>query len=63
MESTQLLAVRMREAALLQLQSIPATVRANYDDLKAALRSKFVPQERIELHKAKFRARRQEKDE
>lgn len=59
----QVLAVRMRGAALLQLQSIPATERANYDNLKAAFRLKFVPQERIELHKAKFRARRREKDE
>lgn len=59
----QFLAVRMRGAALLQLQSIPATVRANYDDVKTALRLKFVPQERIELHKAEFRARRREKDE
>ena len=59
----QFLAVRMRGAALLQLQSIPTTVRANYNDLKAALRLKFVPQERVELHKAEFRARRREKDE
>ena len=53
----------MRGAALLQLQSIPTTVRANYNDLKAALWIKFVPQERVELHKAEFRARRREKDE
>lgn len=59
----QFLAVRMRGAALLRLQNIPADVRGNYDNLKAALREKFVPQERVELHKAEFRARRREKDE
>ena len=50
----QFLAVRMRGAALLQLQSIPMTVCANYNNLKAALQLKFVPQERVELHKAEF---------
>ena len=59
----QFLAVRMRGAALLRLQNIPADVRGNYVNLKAALREKFVPQERVELHKAEFRARRREKDE
>lgn len=53
----------MRGAALLQLQSIPPTVHADYDDLKAALWFKFVPQEWIKLHKAKFGARQQEKHE
>ena len=59
----QFLAVRMRRAALLQLQSIPMTVCANYNNLKAALQLKFVPQERVELHKAEFRAQHREKDE
>ena len=59
----QFLAVRMRGAALLQLQSLSSVVRGNYDDFKKALREKFVPQERIELHKAEFRVRRRERDE
>lgn len=59
----QFLAVRMRGAALLNLQSLPTGVRGNYIDLKRALREKFVPKERIELHKAEFRARHRERDE
>ena len=59
----QFLAVRMRRAALLQLQSLATGVRGNYATLKEALREKFVPKERIELHKAKFRARHRERDE
>ena len=59
----QFLAVRMRGAALLQLQSLSPDVRGDYTDLKRALREKFVPKERIELHKAEFRARRRERDE
>jgi len=53
----------MRGAALLQLQNISADLRSNYDNLKTALREKFVPQERVKLHKAEFRAPRREKDE
>ena len=59
----QFLAVRMRGAALLQLQSLSPDVRGDYTGLKRALREKFVPKERIELHKAEFRARRRERDE
>lgn len=59
----QFLAVRMRGAALLQLQSLSPDVRGDYTVLKTALREKFVPKERIELHKAEFRARRRERDE
>lgn len=59
----QFLAVRMRGAALLQLQSLATGVRGNYATLKEALREKFVPKERIELHKAEFRARHHERDE
>ena len=59
----QFLAVRMRGATLLQLQSLSPDVRGDYTDLKRALREKFVPKERIELHKAEFRARRRERDE
>lgn len=36
-QRAQFLGVRRRGAALLQLQSIPATVRANYDNLKPIL--------------------------
>lgn len=43
----QFLAVRIWGAALLQLQSIPATVRADCNDLKAALWLKFVSQGRV----------------
>lgn len=43
----QFLAVRIWGAA-------PATVRADCNDLKAALWLKFVSQERIKLHKAEF---------
>jgi len=59
----QFLAVRMQGAALLQLQNISVDVRSNYDNLKTAFREKFLPQERVELHKAEFRVRRREKDE
>lgn len=59
----QFLAVRMRGAALLQLQSLATGVRENYATLKEALREKFVPKERVELHKAEFRARHRERDE
>ena len=59
----QFLAVRMRGAALLQLQGLATSVRENYTTLKGALREKFVPKERIELHKAEFRARHRERDE
>ena len=57
------LAVRMRGAALVQLQSLPAGVRENYTELKRVLRLKFVPAERVELHKAEFRARHRDRDE
>ena len=53
----------MRGAALLQLQSLATGVQENYATLKEALREKFEPKERVELHKAKFRARRRERDE
>ena len=59
----QFLAVRMRGAALLQLQGLATGARENYATLKEALREKFVPKERIELHKAEFRARHRERDE
>ena len=59
----QFLAVRMRGAALLQLQSLATGVRENYVTLKEALREKFVPKERVELHKAEFRARHREREE
>ena len=59
----QFLAVRMRGAALLQLQSLSPEVRGDYTNLKRALCEKFIPKERIELHKAEFRARRRERDE
>ena len=59
----QFLAVRTRGAALLQLQSLSPGVRGNYTDLKRALREKFVPEERVERHKAEFRARHRERDE
>ena len=59
----QFVAVRMRGAALLQLQSLAMGVRENYATLKEALREKFVPKERVELHKAEFRARHHERDE
>jgi len=58
----QFLAIRMRGAALLQLQGLSPNVWGNHDDLKRALREKFVPQEGIELHKAEFRVRHQEWD-
>jgi len=54
----QFVEVRMRGAALLQLQSLSSVVRGNYDDLK---QGQFLPQKRIELHKAEFRARRRER--
>ena len=44
----QFLAVRMRGAALLQLQSLSPDVRGDYTGLKRALREKFVLKERIE---------------
>ena len=47
----QFLAVRMRGAA------------ENYATLKTALREKFVPKERVKLHKTEFRARHHERDE
>ena len=53
----------MRGAALLQLQGLATGVRENYTTLKGALREKFVPKERIELHKAEFHARHRERDE
>ena len=59
---SQFLPVRMREAALLQLQSLSPDVRGDYTDLKRALRKKCVPKERIELHKAEFHARRRERN-
>ena len=59
----QFLAIRMRGTALLQLQGLATGVRENYTTLKGALRQKFVPKERIELHKAEFRARHRERDE
>ena len=58
---SQFLAVRMRGAALLQLQSLSPDVRGDYMDLKRALRKTFVPKERIELHKAEFHVRRRER--
>ena len=45
------------------LQSVPAATRQSYEDLKKALQEKFVPTERMELHKAEFRARRRGKEE
>ena len=59
----QFLAVRTCGAALLQLQSLATGVRENYATLKEALREKFVPKERVELHKAEFRARHRKRDE
>ena len=59
----QFLAVRIRGAALLQLQGLARGVRENYATLKGALREKFVPKERVELHKAEFHARHHEQDE
>ena len=53
----------MRRAALLQLQSLSTGVRGDYVTLKEALREKCVPNERIELHKAEFRARYGEHEE
>ena len=53
----------MRGAALLQLQSLATGVREDYATLKAALREKFVPKERVELHKAEFCARHRERYE
>ena len=58
----QFLAVRMHGAALLQMQSLATGVRENYATLKTALREKFVPKERVKLHKAEFRARHRERD-
>ena len=43
--------------------SLLPEVRGDYTNLKRALREKFVPKERIELHKAEFHARRREHDE
>ena len=57
----QFLAVRMRGAALLQLQSLATGVRENYRTLKTALREKFVPKEWVKLHKAEFRVRHRER--
>ena len=57
----QFLAVRMRGAALFQLQSLATGVRENYATLKEALREKFVPKGRVELH-TEFRARHRERD-
>ena len=48
------LAVRMRGAALLQLENIPAAVQGNYDDLKAAVREKCDPQKRGSVTKQSF---------
>ena len=59
----QFLAVRMCGAALLQLQSMATGVQGNYATLKEALREKFVPKERIELHKAEFRVKHREREE
>ena len=59
----QFLAVRIRGAALLQLQSLATGMRENYATLKEALREKFVPKEWVELHKAEFRARHREREE
>ena len=59
----QVLAVRICGVALFQLQGFMSVVRGNYVELKRALRKKFVPQERIELHKAEFRARHRERNE
>ena len=59
----QSLAIRMRGAALLQLQSLATGMQENYTTLKMALRGKFVPKEWVELHKAEFRARHRERDE
>ena len=38
-------------------------MRENYATLKEALREKFVPKERVELHKSEFRARHRVPDE
>ena len=62
-QKARFLAVRMRGAALLQLQRLTTGVRENYVTLKTTLREKFVPKERVELHKAEFRARHRERDE
>ena len=59
----QFLAVRMRGAALLQLQSLAMGMRENYAMLKVALCKKFLPKERVELHKAEFCARHREWEE
>ena len=56
----QFLAVHMRGAALLQLQSLATGARENFTTLQMALREKFVPKERVELHKAEFRVRHRE---
>ena len=38
-------------------------LRENYATLKEALHEKFLPKERVELHKAEFRARHRKRDE
>ena len=55
MRKAQFLAVRMRGAALLKVQSLSPNVRGNYTDLKRTLCEKFVPKE--------FRVGCQERDE
>ena len=63
MRKAQSLTVRMCGSTLLQLQSLSPDVWGDYTNLKRALHEKFVPKERIELHKAEFRTRRRERDE
>ena len=55
-------AVRMRMPPS-SYKSLATGVRENYTTLKTALREKFVPQERVKLHKAEFRARHHERHE
>lgn len=63
MDEKQFLAVYIHEAALLQLQNLATSMRENYVMLKEALCEKFIPKERVKLHKAEFCARHCKQDE
>ena len=57
------IAVRLRGTALKTYQSLPQDAKADYVALKKALKSKFIPVEKLSLYKAELKARHQGKAE
>lgn len=59
----QIMIVRLRGAAQRLIQGLAPAVRNDYQQLRAALRQRFLPPERTTLHRAELRGRRRRTDE